>query len=63
VSPVKTTFAPEARAFADGKETIMPRVRITDLLHEVNRTAGFTNLRTGECWDDGNPLLAAICGF
>jgi TnpA family transposase len=64
VSPVKATVTPEGRAFADGIEAMMPRVRITELLHEVNRATGFasafTNLRTGECCDDGNALLAAI---
>ena len=42
----------------------MPPARITELLHEVNRGTGFasafTNLRTGECCDDLNALLAAI---
>ncbi|MCW3476285.1 Tn3 family transposase [Limobrevibacterium gyesilva] len=64
VSPVKATVTPEGRAFADGIEAMMPRVRITELLHEVNRATGFasafTNLRTGERCDDGNALLAAI---
>ena len=64
VSPVKATTTPEARAFADGIETMMPRVRVTELLHEVNRATGFasafTNLRTGERCDDVNALLAAI---
>lgn len=36
VSPVKATVTPEARAFADGIEAMMRRVRITELLHEVN---------------------------
>jgi TnpA family transposase len=64
ITPVKATTTPEARAFADGIETIMPRVRITELLHEVNRATGFasafTNLRTGEQCEDDNALLAAI---
>jgi hypothetical protein len=64
VSPVKATITPEARAFADVIEAMMPRVRITELLHEVNRatgyTAAFTNLRTGERCDEENALLAAI---
>ena len=62
--PVKTTATPETRAFADGLEAMMPPVRITELLHEVNRATGFasafTNLRTGERCDDTNALLAAI---
>jgi TnpA family transposase len=64
VTPVKATTTAEARAFADGIEAMMPRVRITELLHEVNRATGFasafTNLRTGERCDDENALLAAI---
>lgn len=64
VSPVKATITPEARAFADVIEAMMPRVRITELLHEVNRATGFasafTNLRTGERCDEENALLAAI---
>jgi TnpA family transposase len=64
VTPVKATATPEARAFADGIEGMMPPARITELLHEVNRVTGFasafTNLRTGERCDDVNALLAAI---
>ncbi len=64
VTPVKATATPESRAFADGIDAMMPPVRITELLHEVNRATGFaaafTNLRTGERCDDENALLAAI---
>lgn len=64
VTPVKATATPEARAFANGIEAMMPPARITELLHEVNRVSGFasafTNLRTGERCDDVNALLAAI---
>ncbi|HEY0912100.1 MAG TPA: Tn3 family transposase, partial [Bradyrhizobium sp.] len=64
VAPVKASITPEARAFADRIETMMPRVRITELLHEVNRAtdfaSAFTNLRTGERCDDANALLATI---
>ena len=64
VTPVRATSTPEARAFADGIEAMMPRVRITELLHEVNRATGFasafTNLRTGEQCEDDSALLAAI---
>ena len=37
VTPVRPTATPEARAFADGIEAMMPPARITELLHEVNR--------------------------
>jgi len=64
ISPVRATSTPETRAFADGIEAMMPRVRITELLHDVNRATGFasafTNLRTGERCEDENALLAAI---
>jgi TnpA family transposase len=64
VASIKATTTPEARAFADTIEAMMPRVRITELLHETNRATGFatafTNLRTGECCDEENALLAAI---
>lgn len=43
---------------------MMPRIRITELLHEVARETGFmtafTNLRTGETCPNENALLAAI---
>jgi TnpA family transposase len=64
ISPVKAFATPEARAFADALETVMPKVRITELLHEANRAthfvSAFTNLRTGERCEDENALLAAI---
>ncbi len=64
ISPVKASITPEMRAFADALETIMPRVRLTELLHEVNRATSFvcafTNLRTGERCEDESALLAAI---
>ena len=64
VAPTKATATPETRAFADRIEAMMPYVRITELLHEVNGATGFasafTNLRTGERCEDANALLAAI---
>lgn len=64
VAPIKAIATTEARAFSDRIEAMMPRVRITELLHEVNQTTGFasafTNLRTGERCEDASALLAAI---
>src|SRR3546814_11426983 len=43
---------------------MMPRIRITELLHEVAQETGFleafTNLRTGERCPNENALLATI---
>lgn len=54
----------EATALAARLDALLPRVRIAELLHEVNRATGFaaafTNLRTGESWANENALLAAI---
>jgi hypothetical protein len=64
VAPVKASAPPEARAFADGIEAMMPAVRITEVLHDVSRATGlaqaFTNLRTGERCEDENALLAVV---
>ena len=64
LTPVRATATLETRTFADGIEAMMPPVRITELLHEVNHVtdfaSAFTNLRTGERCDDVNALLAAI---
>jgi TnpA family transposase len=64
VTPVKASAPPDARSFADRIDALMPPVRITELLHEVNRATGFasafTNPRTGERCDDDSALLAAV---
>lgn len=64
ISPVKTTAPIEAEALADRLDAMMPRIRITELLHEVARETGFmaafTNLRTGESCPNESALLAAI---
>jgi TnpA family transposase len=64
VTPVKASAPPDARAFADRIDALMPPVRITELLHDVDRATGFasafTNLRTGERCDDESTLLAAV---
>ena len=55
---------PDARGFADRVDALLPAVRITELLHDVNRATGFvsafTNMRTGERCDDDSALLAAV---
>jgi TnpA family transposase len=60
---VANTPAP-ALAFCKTLNTMLPRARITEILHETNRATGFasafTNLRTGEVCDHENALLAAI---
>lgn len=64
VSPVKAATPPEAETLADRLDAMMPRIRITELLHEVARETGFlaafTNLRTGEKCPNESALLAVI---
>ena len=64
ITPLKAATPAEADALADRLDALLPRVRITELLHEVNRETGFaaafTNLRTGETCDNENALLAVI---
>jgi TnpA family transposase len=64
VTPVKASAPPDARAFADRIDALLPSVRITELLHDVNQATGFaaafTNMRTGERCDDESALLAAV---
>ncbi len=64
VASVKSATPPEAEALAARIDAMLPPARITEVLHEVARATGFpaafTNLRTGECCDDENALLAAI---
>lgn len=64
ITPVRTQASPPAEELADTSGAMMPRIRITELLHDVASEtgflAGFTNLRTGCQSDNGNALLAAI---
>ena len=45
VAPVKASAPPEAKAFADRLDTMLPPARITELLHEVARATGFVRAR------------------
>lgn len=64
VSPIRATATNEAKVLAGRLDALMPRIRITELLHEVARGTGFlpafTNLRTGEPCTNESALLAAI---
>jgi len=64
ISPIKTVVPTEAEVLADRLDAMMPRIRITELLHDVARETGFmaafTNLRTGEACANESALLAAI---
>lgn len=64
VAPVRAATPAEADVLADRLDAMMPRIRITELLHEVacgtGFTAAFRNLRTGEKCANESALLAAI---
>ena len=64
ITPVRAVVPVEAEALADQLDAILPRIRITELLHEVARETGFMaafkNLRTGEICPNESALLAAI---
>ncbi|MBB3589533.1 TnpA family transposase [Sphingomonas sp. BK481] len=64
ITPVRTEPDSHAKALGNRIDGLMPRVRITELLHDVASEtgflAGFTNLRTGRQSDNLNALLAAI---
>ncbi|HEY8127357.1 MAG TPA: Tn3 family transposase [Hyphomicrobium sp.] len=64
VSPTQAITPPEAERLNRALDRLMPRVRITELLHEVCRRTGFTHaftdLRSGKPVDNENALLAAI---
>lgn len=64
IAPVRAEKNPEAEALAARIGALMPRIRITELLHEVARETGFlsafTNVRTQQPVEDGSALLAVI---
>jgi TnpA family transposase len=64
ITPVRAAANAEADMLADRLDTLMPRIRITELLCEVARQTGFmsafTNLRTGETCSNESALLATV---
>jgi len=64
VEPTKSAWMRSNGALGNRIDGLMPRIRITELLHDVASEtgflAGFTNLRTGRQSDNHNALLAAI---
>ncbi len=64
VSPTQAMMPPEAERLDRALDRLLPRVRITELLHEVCRRTGFayafTDLRSGKQVENENALLAAI---
>ena len=52
IRPIRTAPLPEVKAVGDRLDAMLPRVRVTELLHEVARGTGFlgafTNFRTGD---------------
>jgi TnpA family transposase len=62
IAAITATSPAQALAFSRNLNGMLPRARITEILHEVNRATGFaaafTNLRTGENCDNENALLA-----
>lgn len=64
VTPLKAATPEAAEALAERLYGLLPSVRITELLAEVNRWTGlsacFTHLRTGLPAEDGRVVLTAI---
>ena len=64
IAQLKALTSTEGEALASRLDGMLPRVRITELLHEVNRATGFasafTNFRTGGSCENESALLAAI---
>jgi TnpA family transposase len=64
VEPVKANTPEEARTLDRAIDALLPRVRITDLLREIDALTGFTQafqeLRSGKVHDNPNCILAAV---
>jgi TnpA family transposase len=64
VTPVKANAPDEARSLDRAIDALLPRVRITELLREVDVLTGFSSmfreLRSGKVHDNSNCILAAV---
>jgi len=64
ISPLENSVPKEAEALRDALSSMLPHVKITDLLMEVDRWTGFTrhftHLKTNEPVKDSSLLLTAI---
>jgi TnpA family transposase len=64
VTPVKANAPDEARSLDRAIDALLPRVRITELLREVDALTGFSSmfreLRSGKVHDNPSCILAAV---
>ena len=64
ISPIERTTTAETDALTDRLYALLPRIRITDLLAEVNEWTGFadqfTHLRSGDKMDRPQILMAGL---
>lgn len=64
ITPLKAITPPEADCLDRVIDGMLPRIRITELLNEVNRRTGFatkfTDLRTGRPHENPSAVLAAV---
>jgi TnpA family transposase len=64
ITPIETSVPKNAKPFVDKATTLLPRVKITELLLEVdqwtNFTEHFTHLKSNEMAEDKTLLLTAI---
>jgi TnpA family transposase len=64
VTPVKATTPEEARSLDRAIDSLLPRIRITELLREIDALTGFTSmfrdLRSGRVHENPSCILAAV---